>query len=99
MRFTCVYRNEKPIRDNVIALLLSAISQGHQLNVNAISHPLFHTRLTWPTAQERLSIPIEYQCEEIEYVEGSIRTLQMNTIDIEAIVELAVEEIKTTKNE
>ena len=86
MRFTVIYRNDKAIRDQVIPLLLSAIQQGNDLEKVSVNHPLFSVQSAWPDARALLNMPMNVQCEEIDFVDGSIRTTRLQVIDVEAIV-------------
>lgn len=87
MRFTVIYINEKSIRDKVISLLISAITQGLKLNERGIMHPIFLTQPRWPIIEIIERIPLHVQCEEMEYLEGSLRTLRVNTVDVEVVIE------------
>lgn len=86
MRFSVIYESKKEVRDNVIALLLSAISQGHNLSQTKANHPLFVTKPYWPSQSELYNLPMSHQCEEFEFLNGSLNTLRTNTIDVEVIV-------------
>ena len=87
MIFSVIYQNKKEIRDTVIALLLSAISQGHELNKTKANHPLFNSKPNWPNSSELNEIPMSYQCEEFRFENGSLNTLRQLVIDVEVITQ------------
>ena len=85
MKFSVLYKNETSIRDQVIALLASAISQGHDLGKQGISHPLFSTQPLWPRTEVLVQLPLNNQCEELEYTEGSFKTRRQLVLEAEII--------------
>lgn len=86
MRFTVIYRNDKAVREQVIALLLSAIQQGNDFEKVSLQHPLCSVQSFWPDVKTLVNMPLNMQCEEIDFINGSIRTSRLQVIDIEAVV-------------
>lgn len=86
MRFCIIYINNKAVRDQVIALLLGVINRGINLAEKNTRHHLFMSFPKWPESEVLQVIPLHCQCEEMEFVDGSIRTIRLQTIDVEAFV-------------
>lgn len=87
MKFTILYQNRTHIRDQVIALIINTLSHGYDLSTGDINHPMFLSRPAWPDRNVLDSMPTHFQCEEMEFKEGSLRTLRVQVIDVEAFVD------------
>lgn len=85
MRFTVIYQNTVAIRDKVVALLLSAVQQGHDLSKAEITHPLFSLLSEWPGLKAMVNLPLNVQCEQMDLIDGSIRTVRVLVIDVETV--------------
>ncbi len=46
---------------------------------------MFASQPNWPPSAELYALPINYQCEEFEFLDGSLRTLRTLVIDAEVI--------------
>lgn len=87
MRFTVIYQNVPDRRRHAINLISQAIAQNVDLSTTPVNHPLCQVRGTWPDSQTLLNLPMNMQCEEIEYVDKDFKTLRLQIIDVEVIVE------------
>ena len=96
MRFTVIYRNDQAVREQVIQLLLSVIHQGNDLEKVPINHPLCSVQRYWPDTRTLVNLPLNMQCEEIDFIDGSIRTNRLQVIDVESVA--VMEEIPLDKS-
>ena len=87
MRFTVIYQNIPDRRRQAINLVSQAIAQNVDLSITPINHPVCKVVGRWPDSQTLLNLPISMQCEEIEYVDKDFKTLRLQVIDVEVIVE------------
>ena len=95
MRFVVIYKNSPEIRNHVLNVLTQVLSQNVNLEQTPVNHPLCQIRPSWPDMQSLLNLPLNMQCEQIEYAEGKFNTVRQNVIDIEVIVTKTVEVEKT----
>ena len=86
MRFVIIYQNREDVRNNVEALINQAIAQGANLAAQEIQHPLVQTKLYWPDVKFVNSLPLNVQCEEVEFKEGKLISLKKSIVDIEVSV-------------
>jgi hypothetical protein len=99
MRFTIIYKNDPNIRGHVINLLTQMGRQGMNLSQN-ISHPLCNIRAFWPDMPTLFNLPMNMQCEELEYIEGNFHPIRQLVIDVEVIVktEQTIQKTNETAN-
>jgi hypothetical protein len=84
--FTVIYKNNERTRAEVIKILESAIKDGQDLSQVQIQCPIFRTFSLWPGLQSLASLPLNYQCEELELKDGKFLTLRKLVLDAEAKV-------------
>lgn len=86
MIFTIIYKNDAKIREQVIEMVKQAILTGNDLTKAQIHCPLFRTSIFWPNIQSLASLPLNYQCEELEYKDEKFEVLRKLSVDVEAKV-------------
>lgn len=74
------------MRDQIIPVLMDVLSKGNDLGKSNVNHPLFSTRPWWPDMQTLFNLPLNVQCEELDFAEGSLRTTRIQVIDVEVVV-------------
>ena len=80
-RFTLLYRNDKTLREQILGLL-AQIAEQKDLSKEFIQHPLFRTFTLWPTEDELNQIPLECQCELLEYSAKTFVRVKALVIDV-----------------
>jgi NAD-dependent oxidoreductase involved in siderophore biosynthesis len=86
MRFIIIYNNRDDVRNNIEILIRQLVGQGFNCAINQINHPLFSSRLFWPSQQEIAGLPFTTQCEEVIWTENKLTSLRKLIIDVETEV-------------
>lgn len=60
------------------------ITQGANLAVQEINHPLLKIRPLWPK-EEIVSLPLNFQCEEVEWKENKLISIKKLVMEAEII--------------
>lgn len=95
MKFVVLYENTDERRNHVLNLLKQVIGQNTDLSRATIDHPICSVRPVWPEDESLLSLPLNIQCEEMEYKEGEFVSFRKLVVDAEFVVEEKKEEVKT----
>ena len=85
MKFTLIYLYDKKLRDSIIPDVIGLMNSGFPADQQSFSHLIFHITPQWPSIDQLLALPCHLQCEEIEWSNGSIKTLRVRTIDVEVV--------------
>jgi len=86
MIFTIFYNNRPDIRENAIKLLLDGIRQGYNFAVQNANTPFFTSQPNWPNNKDIFNLPLNIQCEELEFSENNLISRRMLVIDSDFII-------------
>lgn len=103
MIFTIIYKNAPDVRAEVIKTLGEAIKAGHDLSQQQVRGNNFQTATGWPNLQSLTNLPLDVQCEELEYKDDKFEIRRVLVVDVEVKIEetpkveiiVAQEEVKT----
>jgi hypothetical protein len=82
MRFSLIYLNNANLKIQIINSLMQA-SYTIDLSKNIVHGNNFKTTLIYPSKKELDVLPLNWQVEEIEIIDGRFNILRSLVIDIE----------------
>lgn len=99
MQFAAFYINEGNARTQALQHIYGALHGGIDLGVTPITVPAVRTIPSWPDMKTLTNLPLNMQCEWLEYKEGVLTTVRLLVMDVEVITEIPKELDKSPSSE
>lgn len=81
MKFAAFYNNSSADRTQALQTIYGAINGGMDLSKTPLNHPTVRTVPALPVWSSLGNLPLGVQCEHMEYVSGSLITLNLMVLE------------------
>ena len=79
-----IYHHSTERRKHALAVVRSLMAQGMDVNQpQNFNHPIVMIRDSWPDKKTAYNLPLSFQCEEIQFVDGDFRSVRTSIVDVE----------------
>lgn len=88
MRFAAFYVNNGDARTQALQHIYGALFGGMDLSTVPLTIPAVRTVPDWPDLKTLVNLPLNMQCEWLEYKDKNLTTLRLLVIDVEVVTEV-----------
>ena len=91
MHFAAFYVNDGNARTQALQHIYAALFDGMDLGTVPLTVPAVRTVPSWPDMKTLANLPLNMQCEWLEYKDKNLTTLRLLVIDVEVVTEVQKE--------
>jgi hypothetical protein len=82
MTFTVFYHNEEAVKAQVYETLIKLIKEGVNFSLQETRTNIFQTVMQWPGLKAITHLPLNIQCEELEWKDEKLTSKRQLVINV-----------------